>query len=67
MKQNGIHIIIEMIKVQVNKIRNRKSPGSDGVQGYWLKKLTTLYERIAKQIDNIINNRVDIPKWMTLG
>ena len=67
MKQNGIRIITEMIKVQVNKIPNRKSPGPDGVQGYWLKKLTTLYERIAKQIDNIISNRVDIPKWMTLG
>ena len=56
-----------MIKEKVKKISNWKSPGPDGVQGYWLKKLTTLYERVAKQIDNIISNRVDIPKWMTLG
>ena len=39
----------------------------DGVQGYWLKKLTALHERIAKQFDNIISNPEDIPKWMTLG
>ena len=43
-----------------------KSPGPDGFQGYWLKKLT-LHECIAKQMDNIISNREGIPKWMTLG
>ena len=56
-----------MIKEQVKKISNWKSPGPDGVQGYWLKKLTALHERIAKHIDNINSNRDDILKWMTLG
>ena len=55
-----------MIKEQVKKIPNWKSPGSDGVQGYWLKKLTALNKQIAKQM-NIINNTKDIRKWMTLG
>ena len=32
--------------------------------GYWLRKLAVLHERKAKQI---ISNREDIPKWMTLG
>ena len=67
MKQNDINITTEMIKEQVKKIPNQTSPGPDGVQGYWLKKLTALHERIAKQMDNIISNREDIPKWMTLG
>ena len=48
MKENNINITTEMIKEQVKKILNWKSPGSDGVQGYWLKKLTALHERIAK-------------------
>ena len=26
-----------------------------------------MYERIAKQMDNIISNSEDISKWMTLG
>ena len=56
-----------MIKEQVRKIPNWKSPGPDGVQGYWLKKLTALHERIAKQMDNIISNGEKIPKWMTLS
>ena len=52
---------------QVKKIPNWKSPGLDEVQGYWLKKLAALHECVAKQMDNIISNREDIPKWMTLG
>ena len=67
MKQNDININTEMIKEQVKKIPSWKSPGPDGVQGYWLKKSRALYERIAKPMDNIINNREDITKWMTLG
>ena len=47
-----INITTEMIKGQVQKILNWKSPGPDGAQGYWLKKLTTLYELIAKQMDS---------------
>ena len=66
MKQNDINIT-EMIKQQVKKILNWKSPGPDGVQGYWLKKLTALHEHIAKQMDNIISNAKNIPKWTTVG
>ena len=32
-----------------------------------MKKVTALRERIAKQMDNIISNSEDIPKWMTLS
>ena len=56
-----------MIKEQVKKIPNWKSPGPNRILGNWVKKLTALYECIAKQMDNIISSREDIPKWMTLG
>ena len=62
MKQNDINITTEMIKEQVKKILNWKSPGPDGVHGYWLKKLTKLHECMAKQMDNIITKREEIPK-----
>ena len=67
MKQNDINKATEMINEQVKKILNWKSPRPDGVQGYWLKKLTASHERIGKQTNNIITNREDIPKWMVLG
>ena len=66
MKQNDINITPQMIKQQVKKISNWKSRGPDRVQGYWLRKLTTLHESTARQMDNTINNREGIPKWMTL-
>ena len=56
----------KMIKEQVKKILNWKSPGPDGVQGYWLKKLTALHEHIAKQMHNIISNTEYLPKLMTV-
>ena len=37
MKQNDINKTSEIIKEQVKKIPNWKSPGQDGVQGYWLR------------------------------
>ena len=60
-------ITTEMVTQQTRKVPNWKCPGPDGVQGYWLKKFPALHERIATQMDYMINNRMDIPKWMTAG
>ena len=67
MKQTDIEILTEIITKQVKKIQHWKIPGPDGVQGYWLKILTALHECIAKQMDDIISNRENIPEWMALG
>lgn len=42
-------------------------PGQNGVKIYWLKKFSALHERMAPQMDDIINNTMDNPKWMTTG
>ena len=52
---------------RAKKIPNWKAPGPDGVQGYWVKKLTPLHERIAAQMNEIINGGALIPLWMTTG
>ena len=56
-----------MVSKQTKKIPNWKCPGPDGVQGYLLKHLTTLHSRIANQMNDIIINEYEIPKWMTAG
>ena len=43
-----------------------KAPGPDGVQGYWIKRLTSLHERIAGQLNDIIQS-TRVPAWMTKG
>ena len=56
-----------MISKQCRRMPNWKAHGMDGVQGCWLKKLTSLHERIAEQLSLIVNGDVRMPHWLTLG
>ena len=42
-----IVITAEMVTERSKKISNWKVPGPDGVQGYWIKNLTAIHERMA--------------------
>ena len=66
-KQGNIQITTEVVTQQTRKVPNWKCPGSDGVQDYWLKIFPALHERIATQMDDMINNGMDILEWMTTG
>ena len=50
-----MEITEEMVKKQSRKIPNWKAPGRDGVQGYWIKKLSSMQVRIANQLNEIIS------------
>ena len=65
--QQGITITLETVTERVKKIPNWKAPGPNGVQGYWLKKLTSLHDRIAEQMNELVNNRAPLLVWMTTG
>ena len=66
-KQGNIQIITKMVTQQTTKVPSWKCPGPNGVQVYWLKIFPELHERMAAQMDDIIHNGMDIPKWMTTG
>ena len=66
-RQEDIVITTEMVTARSKKIPNWKAPGPDGVQGYWIKKLTALHEQKADHMNDLINNRVIILVWMTTG
>ena len=66
-KQHNIQITTEKVTQQTRKVPNWKSPVPDGVKGYWLKNVSALRERIATQMDDMINNGMDIPKLKTTG
>ena len=61
-RQEDIVITAEMVTARSKKIPNWKAPGPDGV-----KKLTALHKRMAGHMNDLINNRVTIPVWMTTG
>ena len=54
--QDDIHI----------EIKNWKSPGPDGVQGYWIKNLSNLHNSIALQLDRCLQEN-NLRKWMITG
>ena len=56
-----------MVTQQIRKVPNWKYPVPDGVQGYWLKLFPALHERIATEMDDMINNGMDTAKWKTTG
>ena len=56
-----------MFTQQIRKVPKWKCAGPDGVYGYWLNIFPALHERMAAQMNDLINNRPDIPKWMTTG
>ena len=66
-KQEDIEITAEMVTARSKKIPNWKASGPDGIQGYWIKNLTALHERMADPMNDLINNMVTIPVWLTTG
>ena len=46
---------------------NWKAPGNDGVQGFWIKRLDKIRERITTQLNEILEWTKEIPSWMTYG
>ena len=51
-------------KKQYSKIPNLKAPGHDGVQGFWIKRLDKMHERIATQLNEILEWTKEISSWM---
>ena len=46
---------------------NWKVPWHDGVQGFWIKRLSKLHSRIACQLNEMLDGSEEIPSWMTYG
>ena len=65
-KQNDVKITVESVRKCIRKIANWKSPGPDGVQGYWIRNFTSLQKRISEQLDDFL--QLDsVPAWLTTG
>ena len=57
----------DKVKKQCSKMPNWKAPGHDGVQGYWIKRLDKIHERIATQLNEILEGTKETPSWMAYG
>ena len=57
----------DKVKKQCSKMPNWKSPRHDGVQGFWIERLDKMHERIATQLNEILEGTNEIPSWMAYG
>ena len=55
-KQVNIMIDENDVKEKVKTIPNWKAPGPDGIQGYWIKNLTSIHEKLARILNSCILN-----------
>ena len=67
LEQQNVMINEDKVKKQCSKMPNWKAPGHDGVQGFWIKRLDKMHERIATQLNEILEGTKEIPSWMTYG
>ena len=61
LEQQNVVINESKVKKQYSKMPNCKPPGNDGVQGFWIKKLDKMHERIATQLNEILKGTKEIP------
>ena len=54
-KQEKIYITTESLKKILGRMPNWKSPGPDLVQGFWLKKFSSLHERVRLQLKECLD------------
>ena len=67
LEQQNVVINEGKVKKQCSKMPNWKAPGHDGVQGFWIKRLDKMHERIATQLNEILEGTKEILSWMTYG
>ena len=65
--QQNVVINEDKVKKQCSKMPNCKAPGYYGVQGFWIKRLDKIHERIATQLNEILERMKEIPTWMRYG
>ena len=48
----------------LTKVSNWKTPGHDGIHGFWFKKFTSIHDRLALEMNKCLQ-RAHVPEWMT--
>ena len=59
-------IYTDLLKTTLKKVSNWKTPGHDGIHGFWFKKFTSIHNRLALEMNKCLQT-AHIPEWMTKG
>ena len=61
-----VEIHTEQLKKTLKKISNLKTPGHDGMHGFWLKKFSSIHYSLALEMNGCLQD-AQLPDWMTNG
>ena len=64
---NEFDIEAEKLKKEINKRKNWKTPGIDGVQHFWWKKLVAAQKVFLSAFKTINSDNNMIPRWLPIG
>ena len=59
-------IHIELPKKTLKMISNWKTPGHDGIHGFWFKKFPSIHDRLTLEMNRCPQD-AQVPDWMTKG
>ena len=65
-KRDNIGITTGSLKKILGRMPNWKSPGPDLVQGFWLKKFSSLHEKVRLQLKEYLDSGF-VASWLTRG
>lgn len=64
---DSVVITADDVAKSVNKTLNWKATGLDGIHNYWLKKLTSVHEPLAKCFSLFLQNPREVPPYLATG
>ena len=56
----------DLLRTTLEKVSNWKTPGHDGIHGFWFKKFTSIHERLVLEMNKCLQT-AHVPEWMTKG
>ena len=61
-----MEIHIDLLKTTLKRIPNWKTPGHEGIHGFWFKKFASIHDRLALEMNRSLQG-AQVPDWMTKG
>ena len=65
-KKGNVSISKPNLQKQLSRTASWKSPGPDGIHGYWLKNFSSLHQTLCSQLNNCLSTK-ETPEWLTTG
>jgi len=60
-------VTADLFVYAVSRIKNWKVPGPDGLYGFWIKKFTSLHNRLCAYFNDVLSGKSNFDAWLMQG